>query len=77
MKPSQTWKLPTSYQADSTESQRESGLTYIEVIPKIDYDYLNDEFRKAVKFLREGKAKFTPSTTNSFVDDFLHKWENL
>lgn len=26
---------------------------------------------KAVQYLKEGKARFTPNTTNSFVDDFI------
>lgn len=36
-----------------------------------DYFDLFEEFKKAVKFIREGKQKFTPSTTNSLVDEFL------
>lgn len=31
------------------------------------------ELKTAVKYLREGKAKFAPHTDNSFVDDFLKK----
>ena len=29
---------------------------------------------QAAQYLREGKAKFAPNTTNSFVDDFIEKW---
>ncbi len=34
---------------------------------------LANELKLAVQYLREGKAKFTPGTTNSHVDDFLSK----
>jgi len=33
------------------------------------------ELQKAVKYLKEGKAKFAPNTTNSFVDEFIAKHE--
>lgn len=29
---------------------------------------------KAIQYLREGKAKYAPGTTNSFVDDLLAKY---
>ena len=29
---------------------------------------------EAVKYLQEGKARFAPDTTNSFVDEFIEKW---
>lgn len=37
---------------------------------------LNKALEQAVAYLKEGKAKFAPSTTNSLVDDFIAKWEN-
>ena len=30
--------------------------------------------KKAAQYLREGKAKFAPNTTNSFVDDWLAEY---
>jgi len=38
---------------------------------------LREELRAALMLLREGKAKFAPNTTNSFVDDFLDKHKGL
>ncbi len=35
------------------------------------------DLEAAVKYLREGKAKFAPNTDNSFVDDFLKKYESV
>lgn len=32
---------------------------------------------QAVKYLIEGKAKYAPNTTNSFVDDFIKKYRSL
>lgn len=42
-----------------------------------EIEALEAKLAKAVQFLREGKAKFTPNTTNSFVDDFLADYEAL
>lgn len=36
---------------------------------------LEVELMKACKYLREGKERFAPGTTNSFVDEFLEKHE--
>jgi len=36
---------------------------------------LKEQLKQAVQYLREGKAKFTPNTTNSFVDEFLKRHE--
>ena len=33
--------------------------------------------KEAVAFLRQGKAQFAPTTTNSLVDGFLEKWKDL
>jgi hypothetical protein len=38
---------------------------------------LEKELKIAVRFLNEGKQKFTPNTTNSHVDDFLEKHKEL
>jgi hypothetical protein len=35
---------------------------------------LKEDLEKAIKYLREGKAKFAPHTSNSFVDDLLVKY---
>ena len=35
---------------------------------------LRADLELAIKYLREGKAKFAPGTTNSFVDDLLAKY---
>lgn len=32
--------------------------------------------RTACQYLKEGKEKFSPGTTNSYVDEFLNKWYN-
>jgi len=34
-------------------------------------DALRAKLAKAVQYLKEGKARFSPHTTNSFVDDFI------
>jgi len=38
---------------------------------------VSDEVKKAVGYLREGKAKFASSTTNSDVDIFIEKHKSL
>lgn len=38
---------------------------------------IKEELKTAVKYLREGKAKFSPHTTNSDVDVFLEKYKDL
>lgn len=47
------------------------------VIEKSAYDEARADLKTAVKFLREGKARFTPNTTNSLVDDFLERMKGL
>ena len=42
-----------------------------------DANYWKAELATAILYLRAGKAKFTPNTTNSFVDDFLQKHAGL
>jgi len=42
-----------------------------------DADYWKAELATALLYLKQGKAKFTPNTTNSFVDDFLQKHAGL
>lgn len=37
--------------------------------------HLLNVIQQAVDYLKEGKAKFTSNTTNSFVDDFIKKWD--
>ena len=39
--------------------------------------YLEEELTKAVRYLYEVKKEFAPGTTNSIVDDFLKKHNNL
>ena len=41
-----------------------------------DIEWVRNELKKAIGFLKEGKLKFAPTTTNSDVDMFLekHKW---
>lgn len=46
-------------------------------INKRAYDLLKEELATAVRYLREGKAQFTPTTTNSHVDEFIKKHECL
>lgn len=36
---------------------------------------LENELSTAVKYLKEGKKRFAPNTTNSHVDEFLKKYE--
>lgn len=40
-------------------------------------EQLKEELQTAVKYLREGKARFSPNTTNSDVDLFLEKHRDL
>jgi len=42
-----------------------------------EHDYWFGEFKKALLFLKQGKLKFTPHTTNSDVDYFLEKHGHL
>jgi hypothetical protein len=37
-------------------------------------DELKEQLAEAVSYLREGKAKFAPTTTNSHVDVFLAQY---
>lgn len=55
---------------DITEREKEFLKGYLEVETR-------KELSMAVKYLREGKQKFAPGTTNSFVDDFLEKHKDL
>jgi len=38
-------------------------------------DRLQERLKTAVQYLREGKIRFTPGTTNSFVDDFIAAYD--
>jgi len=38
-----------------------------------DIHELREELRTAVNYLRQGKIKYAPHTTNSLVDDFIAK----
>lgn len=42
---------------------------------KLMAESLNAKLAKAVSFLKQGKAKFSPHTTNSFVDEFIENYE--
>jgi len=46
-------------------------------VTKAEHDYWLGEFKKALVFLKQGKLKFAPHTTNSDVDYFLQKHEHL
>lgn len=48
---------------------------YVEKLDKVER--LNRELKIAVTYLKVGKDKFTPNTTNSFVDDFINKHRGL
>jgi len=39
----------------------------------VENESLRELLQLAVQYLKEGKAKFRPNTTNSFVDDFIAK----
>lgn len=41
------------------------------------YEEVRADLDLALKYLREGKARFTPNTTNSFVDDLLAKYPRV
>lgn len=41
---------------------------------KKERDEYRADLEKAIQYLREGKAKLAPHTTNSFVDDLLAKY---
>ncbi len=72
----QTWTIPTTYQCDDKEDQKDSDLQYVEVVEKSKYDAIKRELETALHYLRVGKAKFTPHTTNSDVDMFIEKHSN-
>lgn len=38
---------------------------------------MKEDLRKSIQYLKEGKLKFTPSTTNSLVDDLIKKYEKV
>lgn len=46
-------------------------------VTKAEHDYWFGEFKKALVFLKQGKLKFAPHTTNSDVDYFIEKHEHL
>jgi len=52
-----------------------AGLQDKLLLVEKDLEKLREAFDQAVQYLKEGKAQFTPHTTNSFVDDFIKKWD--
>lgn len=50
-----------------------------EVFAKVvgERNELREDLDKALQYLREGKAKFRPHTTNSLVDDLLEKYPRV
>jgi len=38
-----TWTIPTTYQCDDAEDQKESGLKYVELVEKSEYDRLKNK----------------------------------
>jgi hypothetical protein len=71
MKPTETIGARTSCYKEVTVSYKSFSILLDE------RDELKQDLHKAIKFLREGKAKFAPTTTNSFVDDLLKKYEEV
>lgn len=63
------------------QAQREMTLEEVinnivgDHVAKREYLEMKNDLTKALKYLAEGKQKFTPNTTNSFVDDLLKKYE--
>lgn len=63
-------QAPSFWEGESDRLNKELCEKDVEIMK------LKEELRLAVKYLKEGKAKFAPSTTNSFVDDFIAKHED-
>jgi len=63
------------------EAQREMTLEEVvnnifgDHLAKREYLEMKSDLTKALKYLAEGKQRFTPNTTNSLVDDLLKKYE--
>jgi hypothetical protein len=38
------------------------------------YREQKNDLERAIQYLREGKAKYAPNTTNSFVDELIAKY---
>lgn len=64
------------YELDKAKAQRDEA-DKDQLFHKKKNQQLTEDLKTAVKYLREGKAKFTPNTDNSFVDDFLTKYKDL
>ena len=56
---------------DDSKAQFEFGVQFNPILVL----HLLDDLDDAVQYLKQGKAKFTPNTTNSDVDYFLEKYE--
>jgi hypothetical protein len=56
------------------KEQLDFSASSVTVSKHVDYQ---NELRTAVQYLRQGKARFSPNTTNSLVDDFLNKHKDL
>ncbi len=73
MKQKEFWLLenPTMPLDDRFRVSLNSDWGGTRVIKYSEYEIILEKLKTAIKFLNEGKAKFSPNTTNSFVDDFL------
>lgn len=71
------WNVSPDYQhlvANPMDDCKFAAAAMNNLVPLLDkLDTIENELEKAVKFLKEGKALFSPHTTNSFVDDFIQK----
>lgn len=59
-------------EADGYPKMAEESLNQIAVL-KDENERLRKRLDEAVDYLKQGKARFAPTTTNSFVDDFLYR----
>lgn len=68
-------KLDESFVKAAKEEHPEASY-YIDTLAE-EVRRLEKLLAEAIQYLREGKNKFAPHTTNSFVDDFLARNEAM
>jgi len=59
----------------SGEIMKEIKPTMYKAVAIEDFEKIKEDLGKALQYLKEGKFKHSPNTTNSFVDELLYKYE--
>lgn len=81
LKPMEWWMAKDGngyYDREGLEQVTRIGFEkFHHVVEYSAYQKLESMLVKAEQFLREGKAKFAPNTTNSFVDDWLKDFAEM